>query len=215
MSALPSSLARTLTLVRSFAWNRFLAQFEHLEQTYFGQTEIDLGEKELDQVLGFDYDLDNFAAAVGFAKHVIVTASQDPGASILPSFPPLRPHARWLTLIALDLRFEQRSSSTLVRRVWTRLSTPLSSTSSISSRASSLLPSEWITCSEGDEEARADWSLFDQTGNSFDASRISFDRLQLFVRPFCPISSLSPTTFRTLWTSLSRSVSFHHCQRSI
>jgi len=86
-SRVASLLAWKLTIV-CVARNRFLAQYEHLEQTYFGQTDIDLGEKELGQVLGFDYDLDNFAAAVGFAKHVIVTASQDPGTSI---FLPLSP----------------------------------------------------------------------------------------------------------------------------
>lgn len=58
---------------------RYIAQYEHLEEAYFQQSDLDLGERELDMVLGFDYDLDNFSAAVGFAKHAVVTASQDSG----------------------------------------------------------------------------------------------------------------------------------------
>ncbi|CED83455.1 Microtubule-associated protein dynactin DCTN1/Glued [Phaffia rhodozyma] len=56
---------------------KHIAQYEHLEEAYFNQSDLDLGERELDMVLGFDYDLDNFLAAVGFAKHAIVTAAQD------------------------------------------------------------------------------------------------------------------------------------------
>lgn len=56
----------------------FIAQYEHLATTYFLESIADLGVRQLDLVLGFDYDLDSFAAAVGFARQVIVAASLDP-----------------------------------------------------------------------------------------------------------------------------------------
>lgn len=80
--ACKTDLAACRTRLRA---RRFLAQYEHLASTYFGETDHDLGVRQLDLVLGFDFDLDNFAAAVGFAKQVIVMASQDPGACFTPS----------------------------------------------------------------------------------------------------------------------------------
>lgn len=56
----------------------FIAQYEHLASAHFEDTAADSGVRQLDLVLGFDFDLDNFAAAVGFARQVIVAASLDP-----------------------------------------------------------------------------------------------------------------------------------------
>ena len=49
-----------------------IAQFEHLGSTAFGRPGLDIGEQQLGLAYAFDYDLDNFAAAVGFARQAIV-----------------------------------------------------------------------------------------------------------------------------------------------
>ncbi|KAJ9123331.1 hypothetical protein QFC22_001530 [Naganishia vaughanmartiniae] len=51
--------------------HNFLTQLNHLAQTVFIREELELGERQLGFAVAFDYELDNFAAAVGFARHII------------------------------------------------------------------------------------------------------------------------------------------------
>ena len=56
-----------------------IAQFNHLSETAFNRPELDIGEQQLGLAYSFDYDLDNFAAAVGFARQAIVGLTEDGG----------------------------------------------------------------------------------------------------------------------------------------
>jgi dynactin 1 len=56
-----------------------LAQFEHLAETTFDRPDLGLGERQLDLALSFDYDLDNFAAAVGFARQAVLSFASEEG----------------------------------------------------------------------------------------------------------------------------------------
>lgn len=56
-----------------------IAQFDHLAGTVFGRPELDVGEMQLGLAHGFDYDLDNFAAAVGFARQAITSLAKEDG----------------------------------------------------------------------------------------------------------------------------------------
>lgn len=56
-----------------------IAQFDHLAGTIFNRPELDIGEKQLGLAFGFDYDLDNFAAAVGFARQAIIGLTKSDG----------------------------------------------------------------------------------------------------------------------------------------
>jgi dynactin 1 len=56
-----------------------LAQLGHLAQAVFNREDLDAGERQLGFALAFDYDLDNFAAAVGFARHTIERYMAEPG----------------------------------------------------------------------------------------------------------------------------------------
>lgn len=56
-----------------------LSQFEHLAETAFDRPQFDLGERQLDLALGFDFDLDNFAAAVGFARQAVTSYASEDG----------------------------------------------------------------------------------------------------------------------------------------
>jgi dynactin 1 len=49
-----------------------IAQFDHLAETTFNQPDLDVAEQQVGLAHTFDYDLDNFAAAVGFARQAIV-----------------------------------------------------------------------------------------------------------------------------------------------
>ncbi|KAJ9107379.1 hypothetical protein QFC21_000829 [Naganishia friedmannii] len=51
--------------------HNFLTQLNHLAQTVFTREELELGERQLGFAVAFDYELDNFAAAVGFARYII------------------------------------------------------------------------------------------------------------------------------------------------
>jgi dynactin 1 len=57
----------------------FLAQLEHLSQAVFNREDLDAGERQLGFALAFDYDLDNFAAAIGFARQTIENYLVEPG----------------------------------------------------------------------------------------------------------------------------------------
>ena len=48
-----------------------IAQYDHLIDTTFRRQELDLPERQLGLAHSFDYDLDNFAAAVGFARQAV------------------------------------------------------------------------------------------------------------------------------------------------
>lgn len=56
-----------------------IAQFDHLASTSFNQPILDAGEKQLGLVEGFDYDLDNFAAAIGYARQAVKTLAEEDG----------------------------------------------------------------------------------------------------------------------------------------
>jgi len=58
---------------------RILARFEHLSETFFVNTESDVGERELDHVLQVDHDLDTFYAAAGLIKATLDAALSDEG----------------------------------------------------------------------------------------------------------------------------------------
>jgi dynactin 1 len=56
-----------------------IAQFDHLCATVFDRPELDVGEQQLGFAYAFEYDLDNFAAAVGYARQAIVGLIKDDG----------------------------------------------------------------------------------------------------------------------------------------
>lgn len=58
---------------------RLLAHIEHLATTVFANDQLDLCERQLGFAVAFDADLDNFAAAVGFARHACVAVSSEEG----------------------------------------------------------------------------------------------------------------------------------------
>jgi dynactin 1 len=45
----------------------------------FNREDLDAGERQLGFALAFDYDLDNFAAAIGFARQTIENYLVEPG----------------------------------------------------------------------------------------------------------------------------------------
>ena len=55
------------------------AQFAHLGSTVFDKPELDVPEQQLALAYTIDYDLDNFAAAVGFARQSVYALTQEPG----------------------------------------------------------------------------------------------------------------------------------------
>jgi len=60
------------------------AQFAHLGSTVFDKPELDIPEQQLALAYTIDYDLDNFAAAVGFARQSVYSLTQEPGKLMLP-----------------------------------------------------------------------------------------------------------------------------------
>lgn len=56
-----------------------MAQFDHLAATTFDRPQLDAGEVQLGLAYSFDHDLDNFAAAVGFARQAIVSLAREDG----------------------------------------------------------------------------------------------------------------------------------------
>jgi dynactin 1 len=56
-----------------------LAQFDHLAETTLHRPELDIGETQLGLAWSFDYDLDNFAAAIGFARQAVLGLAADEG----------------------------------------------------------------------------------------------------------------------------------------
>ena len=59
-----------------------IAQFDHLASTVFHHPRLDVGESQLGLAHGFDYDLDNFAAAVGFARQAIISLTKEDDISV-------------------------------------------------------------------------------------------------------------------------------------
>ena len=59
--------------------NSLTAQFAHLGSTVFDKPELDIPEQQLALAYTIDYDLDNFAAAVGFARQSVDSLTQEPG----------------------------------------------------------------------------------------------------------------------------------------
>ncbi|WWD18419.1 hypothetical protein CI109_102869 [Kwoniella shandongensis] len=54
-----------------------IAQFDHLAETAFNKPLLDVGELQLGLTYNLDCDLDNFAAAVGFARQAILSLSTE------------------------------------------------------------------------------------------------------------------------------------------
>ncbi|WVQ96736.1 hypothetical protein IAU59_003843 [Kwoniella sp. CBS 9459] len=54
-----------------------IAQFDHLSEIAFNRPQLDVGEQQLALAYNFDCDLDNFAAAVGFARHAITSLAAE------------------------------------------------------------------------------------------------------------------------------------------
>jgi dynactin 1 len=59
-----------------------VAQFDHLSSTAFNRPALDIGELQLGLAYSFDHDLDNFAAAVGFARQAISSLTRDEGEDV-------------------------------------------------------------------------------------------------------------------------------------
>lgn len=58
-----------------------IAQFNHFAETSFNHPVLDAGEQQLGLAHLFDCDLDNFAAAVGFARQAIAGLASEEGSS--------------------------------------------------------------------------------------------------------------------------------------
>ena len=56
-----------------------IAQFDHLARTTFNRPDLDIGEQQLGLAYSFDYDLDNFVAAIGFARQAISGVAAEDG----------------------------------------------------------------------------------------------------------------------------------------
>jgi dynactin 1 len=56
-----------------------IAQFEHLASTSFHRPDLDIVEQQLGYAYNLECDLDNFAAAVGFARQAIISLTRDEG----------------------------------------------------------------------------------------------------------------------------------------
>ena len=56
-----------------------IAQFDHLAEATFSRSELDIAEQQLGLAYSFDYDLDNFAAAVGFARQAVMGLASEEG----------------------------------------------------------------------------------------------------------------------------------------
>ncbi|KAI9631947.1 dynein associated protein-domain-containing protein [Dioszegia hungarica] len=54
-----------------------IAQFEHLASTTFARPDLDIVEQQLGYAYNLEADLDNFAAAVGFARQAILSLTHD------------------------------------------------------------------------------------------------------------------------------------------
>lgn len=70
------------TLALTIEFLRIQAQFDHLAETYFDGFETDLAERELGYVLGFDHDLDMFAASISLARTSVVGLIKEEGMSL-------------------------------------------------------------------------------------------------------------------------------------
>jgi dynactin 1 len=66
--------------------SRILSQFDHLAETYFGRSEHDLSERELDLALSVDHDLDTVISAIAFTKTELSNAAKDDGKRLGPAY---------------------------------------------------------------------------------------------------------------------------------
>jgi dynactin 1 len=57
----------------------YVAELEHALGSITSGVDLDTAERQLGLALAFDYELDNFAASVGLARHGIMEMIQDPG----------------------------------------------------------------------------------------------------------------------------------------
>jgi len=56
-----------------------IAQFDHLAETAFRRPQLDVPEQQLGLAYSFDCDLDNFAAAIGFARQAVLGLANEDG----------------------------------------------------------------------------------------------------------------------------------------
>lgn len=75
------SIVFTIRATHADLHRSFTAQFEHLATTAFARPELDVPEQQLALAYTVDYDLDNFAAAVGFARQAVFTLAHESGES--------------------------------------------------------------------------------------------------------------------------------------
>jgi dynactin 1 len=54
-------------------------QFEHLADLYIADSDLDLGERELDLALSLDHDIDFFASAIAWTKTSLLEIFKDDG----------------------------------------------------------------------------------------------------------------------------------------
>jgi hypothetical protein len=59
-----------------------VAEVENALGSITSGVDLDIAERQLGLALAFDYELDNFAASVGLARHGIMEMVKDPGRSI-------------------------------------------------------------------------------------------------------------------------------------
>ena len=60
-----------------------IAQFEHLASTTLARHDLDIVEQQLGYAYNLEADLDNFAAAVGFARQAILSLTHDEGEQLI------------------------------------------------------------------------------------------------------------------------------------
>jgi hypothetical protein len=58
-------------------------QFEHLTQQYLPESDLDLGERELDQAISLDHDVEFFASAMAWTKTNLLEMFKDEGKTVL------------------------------------------------------------------------------------------------------------------------------------
>lgn len=56
-----------------------IAQYENMADTALHRPDLDVGEMQVGLAHSFDCDLDNFAAAVGFARQAVFNLATDEG----------------------------------------------------------------------------------------------------------------------------------------
>jgi dynactin 1 len=59
--------------------DRYMAQAAHVAELHFGESDLDLVEQSLGQMISLDLDLDTFVVGVGYTKQALALVINDPG----------------------------------------------------------------------------------------------------------------------------------------